>query len=317
MSNYAIALFLHIVGALGFFVVQGLEWIGLLQIRNTILREEARTIMGLVKRTNRLAFVSMLTAVTTGIYMMLTVWHGVPWILVVLGAFVLESVLFVVLNRPRVAAIEQALTTEEGSVSKNFQDLANHPILWISIHTRTAILLGIVFLKIAKPDLDGSLLTIGIAIVLGLASTLPVLRRERVRAGSAARMITALIVTAFVAALVLLAANSMLAGASPLIKNTADVKGTLTGRTEVPTEVGSSSLSTKAPTPSPETALQEGPSVLQARCTQCHSLQKVLQAKKTRAEWEETLSKMESFNVKISDTEKKVLLDYLTSVDHP
>jgi hypothetical protein len=48
-----------------------------------------------------------------------------------------------------------------------------------------AITLGIVFLKIVKPDLDGSLLTIGVAIVLGIASALPMPRSERVPAGSA------------------------------------------------------------------------------------------------------------------------------------
>jgi hypothetical protein len=44
----------------------------------------------------------------------------------------------------------------------------NDPNLWISIHTRTAILLGIVFLKIAKPDLGGSLLIISVVIILVL-----------------------------------------------------------------------------------------------------------------------------------------------------
>ena len=32
MNAYSIALFLHIVGALGFFVALGLEWTGLWQI---------------------------------------------------------------------------------------------------------------------------------------------------------------------------------------------------------------------------------------------------------------------------------------------
>jgi MFS family permease len=317
MSNYSIALFLHIVGALGFFVVQGVEWSGLSQIRSIILPEEARAILELIKRTNRLGFISILTTVTTGIYMMLTVWRFVPWILVVLGSLILEIVIFVVLSGPRMAAIEQVLDTEERSVSKTFHTLVNHPILWISIHTRTAILLGIVFLKIAKPDLVGSLLTISIAIVLGLTLVFPVLRHERVQAGSAARMIIAFIVLAFAAALVLLAANSIPASTIPLSKTKSDVQGVQTTRSKVPTEVGSSNLLTQAPTPSPETVLQEGPSLLQTRCTQCHALQKILQVKKTRTEWENALSKMESFNVKISDAEKKVLLDYLTTVDNP
>src|SRR5574341_1012005 len=113
MNAYSIALFLHIVGALGFFVVLGLEWIGLSQIRSARLPEEARAILGVVKSTNRLGFVSMLTTVITGIYMLLTVWGWVAWIVVVLGALVLEIVLFVVLAKPRMAAIEQALATEK------------------------------------------------------------------------------------------------------------------------------------------------------------------------------------------------------------
>ena len=185
MSNYAIALFLHIVGALGFFVVQGGEWIGLSQIRRARLPEEAHAILGTVKSADRLGGISILTTIITGVYMLLTVWGWVAWILVVLGALILEIVLFVVLAKPRMSAMEQALATEKGFVSKTFHDLVNDPILWISIYTRTAILLGIVFLKIAKPDLVGSLLTVGVAILLGLASALPMSRRVRVQAGPA------------------------------------------------------------------------------------------------------------------------------------
>ena len=317
MSNYSIALFLHVAGALGFFVVLGLEWIGLSQLRRARLAEEARAILGTVKSADRLGFISMPTTIITGIYMLLTAWGWVPWIVVVLGALVLEIVLFVVLAKPRMAAIEQALAGETEFISHTFHNLVNDPILWISIQTRVAIILGIVFLKIAKPNIIGSLVTIGLAIILGLASALPALRHKRVQAGSAARIIIVFIIPASVVALVLLAVNSIPASTIPLSITKSDVQGVQTQRSEVSTEVDSSNLSTQAPTSSSETALQEGPLLLQTRCTQCHSLEKVLQVKKTRVEWEETLSKMESFNVKISDSEKKVLLDYLTIVENP
>jgi hypothetical protein len=83
------------------------------------------------------------------------------------------------------AAMEQALATEKRSVSQTFQTLVNHPILWISVQTRMAIILGIILLKFTKPDLGGSLLTIGVAIVLGLASALPMSRQVRVQEGPA------------------------------------------------------------------------------------------------------------------------------------
>jgi hypothetical protein len=185
MNNYSIALFLHIVGALGVSVALGLEWTGLWQIRSAMRPEQVRAWMGILRSASRVGIASMLTTVISGFYMMLTAWGGVAWIIVTLGSLVLVMVLSVALTGPRMAAIGRALATENGPVSDTFHSLANHPLLWISIQTRVAIVLGIVFLKIIKPDLGGSLLTIGVAIVLGLASALPMPRRERAAEGSA------------------------------------------------------------------------------------------------------------------------------------
>ncbi len=185
MSSYSIALFLHIVGALGLFVALGLEWTGLWQIRSAMTLEQVRTGMGILKSIRRVGFASMLTTVISGFYMTATVWGGAAWIIVTLAALALVIVLSVALTGPRMAAIGRALAAEKGQVSKTFHSLASHPLLWISIQTRVAIALGIIFLKTAKPDLGGSLLTICVAIVLGLASALPMPRRERAQEGPA------------------------------------------------------------------------------------------------------------------------------------
>ena len=176
MNIYSIVLFLHIVGALGVFVALGLEWIGLRQLQSVNLPEQVRAWMGILRSTNKVGFPFMLTTVITGIYMVLKGWGWVPWILVVLGALVLIIVLSVTLTKPRMAAIGKAQSTEKGSLSQTFHTLLNHPGLWISLQTRVAIALGIIFLKIAKPDFVGSLLTIGVAIVLGIVSALPMRR---------------------------------------------------------------------------------------------------------------------------------------------
>lgn len=184
MNSFSIALFLHIVGALGVSVALGLEWIGLSQTRRATAPEEIRAILGVVKSTSRLGFVSMLTTVITGIYMVLNGLGWVPWILVVLGALIFVIALARVLTAPRMADIGHALTAEKRPVSQSFHNLVNHPILWISIQTRVAIVLGIVFLKIATPDLGGSLVTIGIGAALGVASALPMFRPGRVHEAS-------------------------------------------------------------------------------------------------------------------------------------
>lgn len=181
MNSYSIALFLHIVGMLGFALVLGLEWIGLSQVRRAKLPEEARAILGMVKSVDRLGFISMLITLVTGIYMVLTAWGWVPWVLVVLGSLVLGSLLAVRLANPRIAAMEQALASAKGSIPPTIHDMLHNPILWISIQTRVAIVLGIILLKFTKPNLGESLLTIGVAIFLGVASALLMSRRVRVQ----------------------------------------------------------------------------------------------------------------------------------------
>jgi len=185
MNIYSIALFFHIVGALGFFAALGLEWTGLRQILRAVSPEPVRAWMGILKSTCKLGFVSMLTTVITGIYMMATVWGALPWVSTAIGALILVVLLALALTGPRMAAVGQALMNEKSVLSQTFHSLANHPLLWLSIQTRVAIALGIVFLKIVKPDLGGSLLTIGVAVFLGIVSALPTFRRERVPQGSA------------------------------------------------------------------------------------------------------------------------------------
>jgi hypothetical protein len=185
VNGYSIALFLHIVGAMGLFVALGLEWTGLWQFRSATTAEQVRAWMRISKNARRFGMAAMLTILISGAYMMATVWGPVAWIAVSLGVLILMAVLAVALTGPQMAAIGRALTTENGPVSHTFQSLVNHPLLWISIQIRVAIALGIVFLKTSKPDLAGSLITIGVAIALGLAAALSMPRRERVHQGAA------------------------------------------------------------------------------------------------------------------------------------
>jgi hypothetical protein len=134
--------------------------------------------MRILKIATKVGFASMLAIIISGFYMMATAWGVGAWITVTLGALVLVIVLTLVFTRPQMAAIGHALASEKGQSSQTIHSLANHSLLWISIQTRVAFALGIVLLKTVKPDLGGSLLIIGVAIVLGLASAL--LMRSRV-----------------------------------------------------------------------------------------------------------------------------------------
>ncbi len=185
MNYYSIALFFHIVGALGFFVALGMEWVGLRQMRNATTTEQVRQGMRISGSTRKLGMASMLTILVFGFYLAAVDWGGPAWITVTLGVIVVMIALLVRLTGPRMAAIGRALASEKGLLSPSLQQLVSHPLLWTSIQTRVAMALGIIFLMTVKPGLGGSLLTIGVATVLGLAFSLPMTRSQRMQEGPA------------------------------------------------------------------------------------------------------------------------------------
>ena len=181
MTNYSIALFLHIVGALGFFVALGLEWVSLRHLRRARTVEQVREWIRVPAEMGLVGMVAMVMLLAAGVYMMITVWGGKAWIIVSLGSLVPMSILGMVVSQRRMAAIERSVTMEHGTISPILHHMLHHPLLWISIQTRVAMGLGIVFLMTVKLGPIGSLLSIGVAIILGLASSLPTLSRERAR----------------------------------------------------------------------------------------------------------------------------------------
>ena len=184
MILYPIVLFLHIVGALGLFVTFGLEWASMAYMRRASTVDQAREWLGVRGWVMRLGPASLALLLLSGLFMVATSWGWTGWIVVALAALVLIAVLGATLTGSRVGVISQGIAAESGTLSPALRQRLSDPAMWISLQTRTAIALGIVFLMTVKPDWVGSIITIGVAIILGLASSLPM--RRRVRAKDAA-----------------------------------------------------------------------------------------------------------------------------------
>jgi len=181
MTLYSIALFLHIVGALGMFVAFGLEWMSLAYLQRASTAEQAREWLGVRGWVQRMGPGSLALILLSGFYMMAPTWRWVGWIVVALAAIVLIAILGATLTGLRMGSTEQIAASESGPLSPALRQRLRDPLLWTSIQTRTAIGLGIVFLMTVKPDLVGALVTISTAVVLGLASALPMWRRVRTK----------------------------------------------------------------------------------------------------------------------------------------
>lgn len=60
-----------------------------------------------------------------------------------------------------------------------------------------------------------------------------------------------------------------------------------------------------------------GETLLQERCTQCHGLDRVTEAEKTREEWADTVARMVDQGARLDQDEQSVLVDYLAQTYGP
>src|SRR5260370_36644206 len=93
MNLYSTALFVHVVGALLLFVTLTVEGVALRQLHQAATTEAARGAAGLL-RLNRIAGpFSALGVLVPGVYMAVTTWGWVAWIVVALVSWILVAVL--------------------------------------------------------------------------------------------------------------------------------------------------------------------------------------------------------------------------------
>jgi mono/diheme cytochrome c family protein len=65
------------------------------------------------------------------------------------------------------------------------------------------------------------------------------------------------------------------------------------------------------------TSVKDGLEIVKTHCTQCHTTVQFDQIKKSPAEWESALERMEAMGVNLSGAEKDTLLNYLIVIGKP
>lgn len=188
MSTYNVVLFLHVSGAIGYFVAMGVWLFGLANLRRAQRVEQVRVLSNLVGRLGPLFGISVLLILVTGLYMAGTTWgFQTGWIDVALVSLILIAPLGTAAIEPRRRAIERlAREAPDAPVPAALDRRTHDPVLATAVQTVIALLLGIVFLMTNKPSLVGSLIVMAIALALGLASGLLTTGRTRSREQSGA-----------------------------------------------------------------------------------------------------------------------------------
>lgn len=182
MTLYSVALFVHVLGALGLFMGLALEWAALRRLRHATTAGQIQAHAAAFAALPRLYIPSALAILVPGLYMTVTAWGwAAGWTAVALGAMVLLAALGAILTGSRMAALGRAAATEDGAISPALRQRLRGRSLQTSVQVRTAIAVGIVFLMTVKPALVGSLLAIGAFALLGAVSALPLRDQDRRR----------------------------------------------------------------------------------------------------------------------------------------
>jgi hypothetical protein len=172
MSGYSTLLFLHVLGALGFFAALGLEWAGLRHVRRATATGQAREWLGMAAAAGRVGGASMAALVATGAYMMATAWGRVVWLSVTVGAVVLMAVLALAITRPRMAAALRSVRDAQERLSSASARSWGGGVLWMSLQLRLGIAVAIVFLMVVKPGITIGVTAVAMGALLGFASGL-------------------------------------------------------------------------------------------------------------------------------------------------
>ncbi len=168
MTIYSLILFLHVVGAFGILVSFGLEWFGLDSLQRSCTAELARASLKGFSVSAWIGGPSLLIVLLSGIYMWETAWRGTAWTVIGLISLVVVGVIGAILTGRRVEVLGKALSEGAGS-EPDVHQLVSMPVLWASLQVRTLMVLGIAFLMTIKPGVAGSVITMIIAALFGLA----------------------------------------------------------------------------------------------------------------------------------------------------
>ena len=167
MSWYSIALFLHIVGALGLFAGVSLEQVGLRGLRRAGTTAALREWLGAMGALRRVDGPAALTLLVTGIYMTRASGGMRPWVGAGLLGMVLMAVVGATLTRRAMQAVVSAIPDDDRAVPLALRQRINAPMLRTASAVRFALFVYIIFVMAVKPDALGATLALGAALSLG------------------------------------------------------------------------------------------------------------------------------------------------------
>jgi hypothetical protein len=180
---YAIALFLHVMGAISLFIGVGIELAVFVRLRRAATMEQVRDAVWYENISGRWMSIASVLILFAGLYMLVTTWGlSSAWIDTSIPLFFVLAGLGGGVNaRHGVALAKAVAAVPDGSIPADIQALIFDPLYNAGVMIMSTTAVGIVFLMTVKPNLAGSLVAAVIALVAGILVGLSV-RRPTVQA---------------------------------------------------------------------------------------------------------------------------------------
>ena len=167
---YSLALFVHILGALGLFSAVSLMVMALGRMRRAATVEQIREWVTAAQFAGKSLTVVSLLILAPAIYMVVVAWtFTTPWILIALLLVLALAVMGATVNGraiQRVGALARA--SAPGAISSALYAQLIARRVWLAEGMRLMLLVGIVSLMTLKPDLPLALIILAGMLVLGL-----------------------------------------------------------------------------------------------------------------------------------------------------
>jgi hypothetical protein len=176
MTFYSLVLFAHVTAALVLFAALTFEVLSLFHLRRASTLTEVRLWIDPVPRLPVAAMGSLLVAFFSGIFLTIRMSaFGEAWPRVTIAALLFVTPIAAISGR-RMRAIRRTCATA-AAIDSDLRGRLQDPVLKVSLSIRIAIMLGIVLLMGAKPELWEAVGIVGVSLVLGLLSSLLASRR--------------------------------------------------------------------------------------------------------------------------------------------
>ena len=177
MTFYSAMLYVHVVSAFGIFVVLCLEAVALIHLKRAATTIEAHGWAEFLSGLPAWTLASFIFMLFSGIFMTAQgVGWTAAWLKVAMGALFLIGPLGAASGR-RMRSIRTACAADIPNEFDLWGKLRD-PLLKYSMNIRIAVVLGIVLLMTAKPDLPESLGVVAVSAILGVISTFLFWRRD-------------------------------------------------------------------------------------------------------------------------------------------